>query len=77
MKCILARSLGRSMPEVILRPRRIAMTTYDHPETLVDRVAAQTPLRIAKRVRGLSDRSIAWLSSCPRSRCCWRSTSFH
>jgi multiple sugar transport system permease protein len=41
------------------------MTTYDHPETLVDRVAAQTPLRIAKRVRGLSDRSIAWLFILP------------
>jgi multiple sugar transport system permease protein len=41
------------------------MTTYEHPETLADRVAAQTPVRIAKRVRGLSDRSIAWLFILP------------
>jgi multiple sugar transport system permease protein len=41
------------------------MTTYDHPETLVDRVAAQTPQRIAKRVRGISDRGIAWLFILP------------
>jgi multiple sugar transport system permease protein len=41
------------------------MTTYDHPETLVDCVAAQTPPRLAKRVRGLSDRSIAWLFILP------------
>jgi multiple sugar transport system permease protein len=56
---------GRLAPGEILRSRGIAMTTYDHPETLVDRVAAQTPLRIAKRVRGLSDRSIAWLFILP------------
>jgi multiple sugar transport system permease protein len=41
------------------------MTTYDQPETLVDRVAAQTALGMAKRVRGLSDRGIAWLFILP------------
>src|SRR5258707_9420632 len=41
------------------------MTASNHPATLADRVAAQTPLRLAKRVRGLSDRSIAWLFIAP------------
>jgi multiple sugar transport system permease protein len=41
------------------------MTTYDHPGTLVDRAAAQTPPRLAKRVRGLSDHGIAWLFILP------------
>ncbi len=41
------------------------MTASNHTETLVDRVAAQTPRRIAKRVRGLSDRRIAWLFIAP------------
>src|SRR5215469_7575754 len=41
------------------------MTANNHPETLADRVAARTPVRIAKRVRGLSDRSIAWLFILP------------
>jgi multiple sugar transport system permease protein len=41
------------------------VTTYDHPGTLVDRAAAQTPPRLAKRVRGLSDRGIAWLFILP------------
>jgi multiple sugar transport system permease protein len=37
------------------------MTASQHSETLVERVVARTPQRLAKRVRGLSDRSIAWL----------------
>ena len=41
------------------------MTTSQAPETLVDRVAARTPLRVATRIRGLSDRSIAWLFIAP------------
>ena len=41
------------------------MTTSHAPETLVDRVAARTPLRVATRMRGLSDRSIAWLFIAP------------
>ncbi len=41
------------------------MTASDHHETLVDRLAARTPARIARRVRGLSDRSIAWLFILP------------
>ena len=41
------------------------MTTSQHPETLVDRVAVRTPLGVAKRIRGLSDRSIAWLFIAP------------
>jgi multiple sugar transport system permease protein len=41
------------------------MTTSQHPETLVDRVAVRTPSRVAKRIRGLSDRSIAWLFIAP------------
>ncbi len=41
------------------------MTANDHPDSLVDRVAARTPPRLAKRVRGLSDRSIAWLFIAP------------
>src|ERR1700740_3174885 len=51
--------------DLVKRSPNIPMTTYDHPDTLVDRVAAQTPVRIAKRVRGLSDRSIAWLFILP------------
>jgi multiple sugar transport system permease protein len=41
------------------------MTANDHPESLVDRLAARTPPRLVKRVRGLSDRSIAWLFIAP------------
>jgi multiple sugar transport system permease protein len=62
---LVKRSPGRLAPGKILRSRRIAITTYDHPETLVDRVAGQTPLRISKRVRGISDRGIAWLFILP------------
>jgi multiple sugar transport system permease protein len=41
------------------------MTAANHPATLADRIAAQTPRRLARRVRGLSDRSIAWLFIAP------------
>src|ERR1700737_2123066 len=41
------------------------MTAANHPATLADRIAAQTPRRLARRVRGLSDRSIAWLFVAP------------
>ena len=41
------------------------MTASNHPETVIDGLAARTPVRIAKRVRGLSDRSIAWLFILP------------
>src|ERR1700751_1673889 len=41
------------------------MTASNHPETLVDRIAARTPLQIAKRVRRFSDRSTAWLFILP------------
>jgi multiple sugar transport system permease protein len=35
------------------------------PETRIERVALATPPRIARRVRGLSDRAIAWLFVAP------------
>jgi multiple sugar transport system permease protein len=41
------------------------MTASNHPETLVERAVARTPMRLATRVRGLSDRSIAWLFIAP------------
>jgi multiple sugar transport system permease protein len=41
------------------------MTAANHPATLADRIAVQTPRRLARRVRGLSDRSIAWLFIAP------------
>jgi multiple sugar transport system permease protein len=41
------------------------VTASNHPATLADHVVARTPLRLAKRVRGLSDRSIAWLFIAP------------
>ncbi len=41
------------------------MTAADEPGTLVERIAAQTPPHVAARVRGLSDRSIAWLFIAP------------
>lgn len=41
------------------------MTASNHPETLVEHVAARTPPALARRVRGLSDRSIAWLFITP------------
>src|ERR1700737_1287256 len=41
------------------------MTAANHPATLADRIAAQTPRTLARRVRGLSDRSIAWLFIAP------------
>jgi multiple sugar transport system permease protein len=41
------------------------MSASDHPETLVESVAVRTPSRIARRVRGLSDRAIAWLFIAP------------
>jgi len=41
------------------------MTAANHPEALIDRMAARTPPRTAKRMRGLSDRSIAWLFIAP------------
>jgi multiple sugar transport system permease protein len=44
---------------------RDAMTARNHAETFVERVAARTPERLVKRVRVLSDRSIAWLFITP------------
>ena len=41
------------------------MTASDDPGTLVDRLAVRTPSHVATRVRGLSDRSIAWLFIAP------------
>jgi multiple sugar transport system permease protein len=41
------------------------MTASNHVETLVDRVAARAPQSIVRQVRGLSDRSIAWLFIAP------------
>jgi multiple sugar transport system permease protein len=41
------------------------MTAGHHPETLVDRLAERTPAPLARRVRGLSDRSVAWLFIAP------------
>ena len=41
------------------------MTASDDPRTLVDRIAVRTPIDAAARVRGLSDRSIAWLFIAP------------
>ncbi len=41
------------------------MVMQNQAETFVDRVAAQTPPRLARRARGLSDRFIAWLFIAP------------
>ena len=41
------------------------MTVSSQSETLAHRVAARTPVRIARRVKGLSDRGIAWLFIAP------------
>jgi multiple sugar transport system permease protein len=41
------------------------MTVSNDPDALVQRMAARTPARIAKRMRGFSDRSIAWLFIAP------------
>ena len=41
------------------------MTVSNDPDALVQRMAARTPPRIAKRMRGFSDRSIAWLFIAP------------
>src|SRR5271168_2500587 len=37
------------------------MTAIIHSDSPVDRVRAQTAFPVARRVRGLSDRAIAWL----------------
>ncbi len=41
------------------------MSASDDPGALVDRIAMRTPIHVATRVRGLSDRSIAWLFIAP------------
>jgi multiple sugar transport system permease protein len=41
------------------------MATYNETEILAERLAARTPRSVARRVRGLSDRSIAWLFIAP------------
>jgi multiple sugar transport system permease protein len=41
------------------------MTAIIHPDAPVDRIGAPTNFRVAKRVRGLSDRGIAWLFVTP------------
>ena len=43
----------------------MAMVMQNQAETFADRMAAQTPQRLARRARGLSDRSIAWLFITP------------
>ena len=45
--------------------REMFMTATNQPEILVERVAARTPRRTAARLRGLSDRSIAWFFITP------------
>lgn len=42
----------------------------------IDIAAQATPPTLARKVRGLSDRSIAWIFVAPRSSFCSRSTSF-
>src|ERR1700728_5323482 len=44
------------------------MTAVIHSDVSVDRIGAQTSFPVAKRVRGLSDRSIAWLFVTPTIR---------
>ena len=46
-------------------PSPSVMAVQNQAETFVDRLAAQTPRRLAKRARGLSDRSVAWLFIAP------------
>jgi len=46
-------------------PQGPPMTVSSQSETLAHRVAARTPVRIARRVKGLSDRGIAWLFIAP------------
>jgi len=41
------------------------MTALIHPDAPVNRIGAQTPFRVEKQVRGLSDRSIAWMFITP------------
>ena len=41
------------------------MTAIIHPDAPVDRIGAQVRFPAVKRVRGLSDRSIAWLFVTP------------
>jgi multiple sugar transport system permease protein len=41
------------------------MTASTDSETLIERAASRTPIGMARRVRGLSDRSIAWLFIAP------------
>jgi multiple sugar transport system permease protein len=43
----------------------MSTTASNDQQSLVQRVAARTPQPIAKRVRGLSDRAIAWLFIAP------------
>src|SRR6266567_991004 len=45
--------------------REMSMTASNQPEILVERVVARTPRRAAARLRGLSDRSIAWFFITP------------
>src|ERR1700687_4668326 len=41
------------------------MTASNQPEVLVERVVARTPRHMAARLRGLSDRGIAWFFITP------------
>ena len=45
--------------------REMVMTASNQPEMLVERVVARTPRQTAARLRGLSDRSIAWFFIAP------------
>src|SRR6266853_3424852 len=45
--------------------REMFMTATNQPEISVERVVARTPRRTAARLRGLSDRSIAWFFITP------------
>src|ERR1700721_4367596 len=41
------------------------MTAIIHPDASADRIGEQSSFKAARRVRGLSDRSIAWLFVAP------------
>ena len=45
--------------------REMVMTASNQPEMLAERVVARTPRQTAARLRGLSDRSIAWFFIAP------------
>ena len=50
--------------KLLLRTRRTSMPNRSSP-TLTERIALATPVAVAHRLRGLSDRTIAWLFILP------------